>query len=340
MIVKSSDADRYAAHPPKDLVAALVFGPDSGLVRERAEALMKTVVDDLNDAFRVADLDDSALSTDPARLSDEAAAISMLGGRRVVRVRGAGNSLARLFESFLEEPSGDALIVIEGGDLAKGAGLRKVFEDADNAAAIACYPDSARDLFDVVRSGLKAEGISIAPDALEDAVSRLGSDRGVTRRELEKLALYAHGQKSVSLEDVRATLGDEAEARVEEVIDAAGNGDVAKLDLALERLWIAGTSPIQIVRQAMSHFQRLLLVSVESRRGETIDGAMRKLRPPVHFARATSFKNQAQRWSEATLGDVLDQLLDTEALCKTTAVPAEAACGRALMSIAARARTR
>ncbi|MEI9930727.1 MAG: DNA polymerase III subunit delta [Rhizomicrobium sp.] len=269
------------------------------MVRERSETLMKTVVEDLNDAFRVADLDDSALISDPARLSDEAAAISMLGGRRVVRVRGAGNSLSKLFETFLEEPAGDALIVVEGGDLAKGTGLRKVFEEADNAAAIACYPDTARDLFDVVRSGLKAEGLAIAPDALEDAVSRLGSDRGVTRREIEKLALYAHGKKSVTLEDVQETLGDEAEARVEEAIDAAGNGDVAKLDLALERLWIAGTSPVQIVRQAMSHFQRLLLVSVESKRGESIDGAIRKLRPPVHFSRAISFKNQALRWSKS-----------------------------------------
>ncbi len=340
MIVKTSEADRYTAHPPKTLVAALVYGPDTGMVRERAETLMKTVVDDLSDAFRVADLDDSTLASDPARLSDEAAAISMLGGRRVVRVRGAGNNLAKLFETFLDDPAGDALIVVEGGDLAKGTGLRNVFEGADNAAAIACYPDSARDLFDVVRSGLKAEGLTIAPDALEDAVGRLGSDRGVTRREIEKLALYAHGQKSVSLEDVRATLGDEAEARVEEAIDAAGSGDVAKLDLALERLWIAGTSPIQVVRQALSHFQRLLLVNIESQHGESIDGAMRKLRPPAHFSRATLFKNQAQRWNEASLMDALDLLLDAEALCKTTAVPAEAACGRALMNVAARARAR
>ena len=338
MIVKSSDADRYAAAPPKSLVAALVFGPDTGLVRERAETLLKTVVDDLSDAFRVADLDDSTLVSDPARLFDEAAAMSMLGGRRVVRVRGAGNNLAKLFESFLDEPKGDALVVVEGGDLAKGTGLRKVFEEAENAAAIACYPDTARDLFDVVRDGLKAHGLSIAPDALEDAVGRLGSDRGVTRRELEKLALYMHGRKQVTLEDVRAVLGDEAEARVEEAVNAAGSGDLPKLDLALERLWTAGVSPVQILRQAMSHFQRVLLVATEARRGEPLDGAMRKLRPPIHFSRATSFKNQAQRWSEAKLGEALDMLLEAEALSKTTAVPAEAACARTLFSVAAMAR--
>jgi DNA polymerase-3 subunit delta len=301
---------------------------------------MKTVVDDINDAFRVSDLDSDGLSSDPARLSDETAAISMLGGRRVVRVRSAGNVLAKLFDSFLEEPKGDALVVVEGGDLAKGTGLRKVFEEAENAAAIACYPDTARDLFDVVRNALKAEGLSIAPEALEDAVGRLGSDRGVTRRELEKLALYCHGKKQVALEDVRAVMGDEAEARVEEAIDAAGNGDLPRLDLALERLWIAGTSPVAVVRQSLSHFQRVLLANVETKRGESIDGAIRKLRPPVHFSRVTSFKNQAQRWNEAKLGDALDLLLDTEALCKTTAVPAEAACGKALFSVAAMAKAR
>ncbi|MBV8977621.1 MAG: DNA polymerase III subunit delta [Alphaproteobacteria bacterium] len=339
MIVKSSDADRYAAKPPKDLVAALVFGPDSGLVRERAETLMKSVVADLNDAFRVADLDDSTLASDPARLFDEAAAISMLGGRRVVRVRGAGNGLAKLFQSFLDAPSGDALVVAEGGDLTKGTALRKVFEEADNAAAIACYADSARDLTDVVREALKAAGLSIAPDALEDAVGRLGSDRGVTRRELEKLALYMHGHKQVMLDDVRAAMGDEAEARVEEALDAAGSGDVARLDLALERLWIAGTSPVQVLRQAMSHFQRVLLAGVESRRGESLDNALRKLRPPVHFSRQASFKAQAQRWSEPKLAEALDLLLDGEALAKTTAVPAEAACARTLFTVAAMART-
>ena len=340
MIVKSSEADRYAKNPPRGVVAALVFGPDQGLVRERSETLLKTVVDDLNDPFRVSDLDEQALSDDPARLADEAAAISMLGGRRVVRVRGAGNGLAKLFDAFLEEPKGDALVVVEAGDLAKGSALRKVFEEAENGAAIPCYADSARDLSDVVREALRAEGLVIAPDALADAVSRLGSDRGITRRELEKLALYARGQKEISLEDVRAVMGDEAEARVDEVCDAAGSGDLPRLDLALERLWVADLSPVAVLRQAMSHFQRLLLVGAEAARGETIDGAMRKLRPPVHFSRTASFKAQAQRWNESRLGDALDLLLETEALCKTTGVPAQAVCGRALFNVAAMAKMR
>ena len=340
MIVKSHEADRYVSSPPKGLTIALVYGPDAGLVQERAEKLLKSVVPDLTSAFNVSDLNEDTLLADPARLADEAAAISMMGGRRVVRVRGAGNDLAELLESFLDDPKGDGLVVIEAGDLAKTGALRKLFDGHKSAAAIQCYPDSARDLGDVVRDALRAEGISISPDALEDAVSRLGSDRGVTRREIEKLVLYMHGHKQVSLEDVRAVMGDEAEARSEIACDAAGNGDLARLDLELERLWAADTQPAQILRSAMGHFQRLLQTRESAARGETIDNVMKRLRPPVHFSRTSSFKNQAQRWTSDRLGEALDLLLEAEALTRTTGVPAEAVTGRALMNIAAMAKGR
>ncbi len=340
MIVKSQDADRYVAKPPATLKAALLFGPDQGLVHERAERLAKAIVDDLTDPFRVVDFEEAALTSDGARLFDEAAAISMLGGRRVIRVRSGGNALAKLFESFLEDAVGDALVVVEGGDLAKSATLRKVFEEADNAAAIQCYGDSEQNLGNVVREALKAEGLSISAEALDDAVSRLGADRGVTRREIEKLALYARGQKSVSLEDVRATLGDEAEVRVEEVCDAAGEGDLKRLDLALARVWGEDMSAIAVVRAALGHFQKLLSAKAASQRGESIDFAMKKMWPAIHFSRTASFKAQVSRWSDDRLGESLDLLLETEALCKTTGVPNEAVLGRALFNIAAMARAR
>ncbi|HTQ12585.1 MAG TPA: DNA polymerase III subunit delta [Rhizomicrobium sp.] len=340
MNIKPHEVARFLAKPPAGVAATLIFGPDQGLVRERAEAMATAVVPDLGDAFRVADMDEAALNADPARLADEAAALSMLGGRRVVRVRGAGNGLAKLFEGFLEDPKGDALVVVEAGDLAKSSALRKAFEEADNAAAIACYPDSERDLPDVVRAALKAHGLSIGEDALEEAASRLGSDRGITRRELEKLALYAHGRKSVSLDDVRAVMGDESELRAEEACDAAGEGDLARLDLTLSRLWAADESPVMVVRAAMGHFQRLLAARAALDRRESLDAVMRRMWPPVHFSRAASFKAQAARWSEDKLGEALDLLLETEALCKTTAVPAEAALGRALLNIATMVRQR
>jgi DNA polymerase-3 subunit delta len=339
VIVKASDADRYATRPPAGLKAALVFGPDQGLVRERAETLAKSIVTDLNDPFRVAELGEDALISDPARLWDEAAAISMLGGRRVVRVRGAGNTLAKHFEKFLDEPPGDALIVVEAGDLAKGAALRRVFEQAENAAAIVCYVDQARDLGDIVRSGLKAESYAIEPAALADLVPRLGSDRGVTRRELEKLMLYAGDEKTITVAHVREAMGNESDLRIEECCDAAGEGNFKALDTTLERLWLAGTQPAAVLRMSLAHFQRLALIVAEASGGGNASAIIDKLRPPVHFLRKSSFRAQVSRWTEPKLMQALDFLYEAEALTRITGVPGEAACGRALLSVAALARS-
>jgi len=335
MEVKASAAERFVGHLPSGLVAALVFGPDQGLVRERAVVVAKAVVADLNDPFRVAELDESILESDPARLWDEAAALSMTGGRRVVRVRSANNGLAGTFEKFLDAPPGDALIVIEAGDLAKSAALRRVFEAAKNAAAIPCYADDNRALEDLVRSQLKSRDLAIDEGALNYAVSRLGSDRGITRSELEKLALYAMGEKTVTEAHVAAVMGDESELRMDEAFDAAGEGDYSRLDKRLAQLWAAGTQPVAVLRQAMGHFQRLMAVRAEVDEGGNLMAAIKKLRPPVHFSRERSVQAQASRWSMAQLEAALNLLYEGEALVKTTAIPAEAACGRALLSVAA-----
>src|SRR5258706_11054932 len=335
MEIKSHLADRFLARPPLGLVAALVYGPDQGMVRERAAALARSVVPDLSDPFRVSELDEAVLDSDPARLWDEAAALSMRGGRRVVRVRGAGNALWKAFEQSLSEPKGDALIVVEAGELAKSASLRRVFDEADNAAAIACYPDRERELEEVVRAALKDMGLSIDPEALDYAVSRLGSDRGVTRSELEKLALYAMGEKTVTSAHVAAVMGDESELRMDETFDAAGEGNYTRLDISLSRLWAAGTSPLAVLRQAMTHFPRPLLVRAGADERENAAATMKKLRPPVHFSREQSFRGQGSRWTASRLEEALTHLYEAEALVKTTAIPGEAACGRALLSVAA-----
>ena len=172
-------------------------------------------------------------------------------------------------------------------------------------------------------------------EALDDAVSLLGADRGITRREIEKLALYMRGRKRVELEHVRAILGDEAEARVDSVCDAAGECDLAGLDLALERLWASGATTTQILRVAIGHFQRLAQLKPFSAQDEALDAKLKG-----NKQHAASIKRQLTRWSEERLLDACDLLLEAEALTRTTGVPAEAVTARALFTLAAMTRAR
>lgn len=341
MKVPPARADAFAAAPPDDIRAVLIYGPDLGLVRERAESAAIAVAGSLNDPFNVVEFTPAALKDEPSRLTDEAGALSMMGGRRVVRLRDATDSVAGAATDALAatEQSGDAgaLIIIEAGDLSPRSKLRTLFEKTDGAAAIACYMDEGAGLDDLVRKTLGAAGMSAERDVVSWIAGNLGSDRMVSRMELEKLTLYAAGRSEVTLEDAQAVIGDAAAVTLDDVVYAATGGNLKGLTVALARARFEGVAAIAILRAASRHLSRLEEAVSAMTAGANPDSAMKGLRPPVFFKQQNSFRNQLQRWRPQTLTRARTELIQAEIDCKSTGMPDDAVCERALMRLAAMA---
>lgn len=340
MKLAGTRVDAFLRRPDPEIRAVLLYGPDAGLVRERADALGRTVSEDLRDPFRVADLTGAAIAADPARLFDEATQISLMGGRRLVRVREAGDAQSQAFARFLTDPPGDGLVVVEGGDLPGRSALRRAFDDAPRGVAIGCYPDSARDLAEVIRESLAAHRITASRDAVEFLTAHLGSDRLLTRSELEKLALYAGDGGRVELDDARMSIADSAALSLDDAVLAAAEGNAAALDRALGRVFQEGENPVSVVRAALRHVQRLHMLAARIAAGEPADAALRGARPPIFFKQQDSFRRQLRQWREPQLRRQLDALAAAEAQIKTTGMPAETACRAALLAMAQAARVR
>lgn len=338
MEIKGRGVDGFLKAPPRSLRLALFYGPDLGLVRERADQLARTVVEDLADPFRIASLSLADLKSDPARLGDEAAAIAMLGGRRVVRLQNADHSAAKAIEAFLEDLPGDALVVVEAGDMGKGA-LTRAVETAGDAAVIACYPDEGEDLRGIIVSTLKAEGLGVAPDALADLTARLGDDRRMTRGELAKLALYkgpdGARRGTVTREDVEAVMGVEAEADLSEIVDACGGGDMAALDSAWRRALAGGDTAQGILRMVLMHMERVQLGAALIAEGMEADRATDRAFPRLIWKRKAAIQRQLRAWSPQAAMRAVEQLADAEILTRRTELPADAVAGRALLMVAA-----
>ncbi len=330
------------------LLCVLVYGPDRGLARERADILARHVVDDPADPFRVAHLTAAQIRDDPARLADEAAALSLTGGRRVVRITEAADGLTAVFKDFLKTaasrsdgpggpggPGNDgALVVVEAGELGPRSSLRRLFEGAEGAAALACYADDARGLNAVIAETLARHGLTATREALGFLAENLGGDRLMTRGELEKLALYMGGPGTVELADAMASVGDSARVSLDAVVYAACGGDRRALDAALARAFSDGVQPVSLLRAAARHLQRLHLAAAFAERGKSPAQAMAALRPPVIFLFKDRFQAQMRRWPQARLAAAMELICEAELSCKTTGLPAEALCGRALMRLA------
>lgn len=338
MKIANRAVEGFVKKPDPAMAAVLVYGPDHGLVGERVEALIRTVVEDPADPFRVIELGGEALTAEPGRLGDAAATLPFGGGRAVVRVRGATNAHAGAFSDFLGDVRGDALVVANAGELKAGSALRRLFEGAKNAAAVACYADEGAQLARIIAETLRGHGLSATPEAEAYLCAMLGNDRAVTRNEIGKLALYMGGGGAVDIGDVMACVNDSGTTSLDAVCFAATSGDQAALEQALQRTFREGVHPVAVLRAAARHLLRLHQVSGLIAAGRGVDQAVKSLRPPPFFKLADHLRLQAPRWPPPRLGGALDIVTNAELECKTTGLPAEAVCGRALMRIAQAAR--
>ena len=326
------DARRVAAflRDPGSARVVLLHGEDEGLIRQRADALTKTIVGTGDDPFRVAWL----AREDHARLSEEASAIAMLGGRRVVRVRDAVDALASPLEAAAAWP-GDSLIVLEAtGALPARSKLRTLVEAMPNGAAIACYPEEGKALQDRIAVTLQTAGIGIDADALSYVADRMGADSASVAGEVEKLVLYAGDDRRLDLDDVRACVGDAASVAFDDAVFAATSGDPAATDRAVELALAEGAAPVAITRGVLQHLSRLHLARGLMASGASAEDAVRALRPPVFFKRVPEFSRALRRWDSPRLAAAMTEARRVELQCKQTGSPDTLLVRRLLLALA------
>jgi len=315
---------------PGAAAVVLIFGPDQGLVGERAVALVKAVAGGTDDAFRYAEISDAS------QLLEEATASSLMGGRRVVRLRDAGEGAAKPVEKLLGMGA-EALVILEGGDLTPKSKLRALMEKHPAAVAIACYTVDAGRLPRVVADRLKAAGVSVEPEAAAWVAQNIVGEEGAIRQAVEVLALYAGETRRLALEDVRAALADGGESSIQEAIDAALTGDAAGADRAVSLAYEEGVSPVALVRVLLGELMRLAVLADGVGPGGAAE-AVAQARPPVFFKRAVVVTKMLSLWPAAALAEAIRAGLAAEVACKTTHVPDAAYCRQMFLGLAMRAR--
>jgi DNA polymerase-3 subunit delta len=328
--------DGFVKSPPVNVRAILVYGPDSGLMRERAKTMGATVVKDINDPFNVSVIKADQLIEDPARLSAEANALSMMGGKRLVRVEDGRDAIAPMVREYLAAANPNTTVIIEAGELGPRSALRGLFEKAENAAPIPCYVENERDIAGFARTLLSEQGYTIAPDALAWLASAITGDRQRARSEIEKLMVYMGKNKQIGAADVQAACGDAGAQTTDDLVFAAAGSKPADALRAYNALVEEGLPAIAILRSLQRHFSRLHITRARMDSGEPAEVAMKSLAPPVFFKQEPLFRAQLTRWSLPALETVMQRLFALEAQCKQTGIPAETLCSQALLAISSR----
>lgn len=308
---KSHEVDGWLNRPDDAIKVVLIYGPDRGLVSERALAFAKKSGLPLDDPFSVVKIDASGVDDD-GRLLDEARTVPMFADRRLVWVRGISNqaSVAKDVAELIANPPPDALILLEAGDLKKTSALRKSAEDGRTAMALPCYADDGRGVDALIDEGMSKAGLRISPEARQLLKANLGGDRLASRGEIEKLTLYCAGTGEVTAEDVRALIGDVSTLSADEVVDAVLCGRIGEFDQLFTRHVSGGSHAFVILSAALRQVQSLQIMREQVEKNDKKPAAViATARPPIFFNRRRNVEMALQRWTLVMLQTAGDRLL-------------------------------
>ncbi|MFG1477800.1 DNA polymerase III subunit delta [Xanthobacter sp. V4C-4] len=331
--VRPGDAEAALARRDPKRSVVLLFGPDTGLVRERAEGLVRRAVPDAHDPFALVRLEGEDLASDPRRLIDETSTIGLFGGERVVWVRAGSRNIVPALQPVLEQ-AGGTLVVVEAGDLKRGAPLRSLCESSPNALAIACYADTERDLARLVDTMMAEAGLAIDRDARELLVSLIGGDRLASRGEIAKLALYAQGQGRVSVEDVRVIVGDASALALDDVVDAALSGASGEAVAALAKAFGAATRPDAVLGGLLRALASLHQMTLQVAAGQSPDRVIDSARPAVHFSRKPKLEKALRGFDPDRCLRAMLAVDEAVLAGRRNAALAPAICERAVLQVA------
>jgi DNA polymerase III subunit delta len=335
--VKPSEAEGFVRRPPKGLEVILVYGPDAGLVDERCRALLATAVPDLNDPFQLVHIASEQLAANPERLVEEAGAIAFFGARKAIFVHGLDKPIDAGVKLLLQGPTSENLVVIQAGDLSKQSALRNLCERSPRAASLPCYAGGPRENAELIEDILGEAGLGIEAGAKRDLIAALGQDRRQSRSEIEKLALYKAGGKTITSEDVATIIVDANAVAINGVIDAAFGGDYAALDQELSRAFAEKLGADPILGAALRHSFTLAEARVKIDAGIGLAQAAREMY--LFWKREELVARQLARWNSAALDGALSELNGAVRRIRRSPLAAESVARMAFWRIARHARS-
>lgn len=317
----------------------LLYGPDEGSSVALARRLERAMG---ADAERI-DLDGPTLKSDPSRLADEAASISLFGGKRWVRIQPAGDEITLAVQGLLDAPVAGNPVVVIGGALRATSSLVKLALDSKSALAFQSYEPKPAALLQIADALAREAGLRASRDVCRMLVAASGNDRAVMAQEIEKLALYLDAAPDRPAEaseaDYAAISAENTDGEMSRVVDGIMGGHPDRAAAELAKTAQAGISGIPILRALFKRTALLASLRKDIEQGASPAAAVKGRGKAIFWKDEPAITDQAGRWTSARLATLADRILQTERSLKASGSAGEILADAEMITIA-RAATR
>jgi DNA polymerase-3 subunit delta len=318
MKLSARDIDAFLKQPSK-VAGALIYGPDQGLVSTRARDIANLIISPADQDFNRTELTEEQLVQDEPRLADELCAMSLMGGRRLIWLRDAGDKSGAIVKQALAQlpaniPAHEQhYLLVSAAELTPRSALRVLFEQEQTLAAVPCYKQEGASVTQVIRSKLDAAGLRHTPEVMTYLATQLTGDRMIIESELDKIILYYGANSQIEIESLRELIVSSQEVALDRLTHAFAGGQLGPLLRDLDEAIISGMQPIMCLRSIDRLLARLQQIAQAMQEGKSAEQAISSARPPIFFKDKALYQQYLRRWNSSALLQARHQLMLLEA---------------------------
>lgn len=337
MKANRSQIEKALDAPPSDIRLFLLYGPDEA----GSLALMKRLERAMGEGAERIDLDGPGLRADPARLSDEAAALSMFGDRRWIRISGAGEESVAAIEALLGAAQAGNPAIAVSTAIKNTSKLAKLCLDHPLAMAFASYVPDEREAAQIAMNLAREAGLRLPPEIARRIADTAGNDRALMAGEVEKLALYLDAAPDRPAEAVmeayEALAAEATEADTGPLVNAVLGGDVDRLHHELALLAASGTPLAAVTRPLLTRAMLIAAIHAEAERGGGIDRAIEAQGKAIFWKDKGQVQRQVRGWPLDSITRLVHRLLEAERATRDSHGPGDVAVRQHLLTVARQA---
>ena len=340
MLIKRGEAARAMARPDPSIRLFILGGPDESGSR----ALLASFAAGLGPEAEAVDLPPGRLRDDPALLADEAASISLFGGRRWIRInvlQGSGDDVVTAAETLLNASVAGNPAVVTGSGITNRSKLFRLAETHPLAGAILSYLPEGAEADRLADQLASRHGLTLAREVARAIAEACGGDRGLMEQEIGKLALYLDADpdrpQRASPDDWQAIGAELREEDVSGAINVVLGGQVADLPATLALLEAMGTSDIRLVRGLATRTLLLARLRVAVEAGQSPRQVVDAQGKAIFFKEKADITRQLGLWDVPAIADLISRLHGLERQLKAPKSAGMLLLRAALTDIARRA---
>ena len=330
-MLREEDLDVFLSRKAKAMNGILIHGADEAAVNLLGRQATKQL------SVEAQRLDIASFKSAPGEFFDRFLSLSMFGDRETLLIDDADEACLKFLEPAFQHAALGNFVVILCSALGKSSKLRLAAEESGLFGCLAVYEEDEAKLHTRIRKLIAAHGLAWGTDAEEQFFAAVGDDRALVTGEAEKLALFAHGQREISAEDVVAICGNTAEFDADDLTDAVLSGDLERTDHISNSMGAELRSFFPLFNL---HIAKLQGLALEMERGMNADAAVRNAKPPIFFKRKPAIIDQLKQLSLQGLIDIQIAIQESTLLSRKNAELSEAINNRTLLAIARQCRTR